>query len=370
MEEPVFVDTAPEAAQPVLREIITYLETDVTPNANRIDQQKSLLLEGLQTLAYLGLFRLAPPTTIGGLGCSAHTLWHLGLKLGETSGALAFLAQQHQTALGIILEHPESNVAQTYLHDLMAGKLLIGVGFSHLRHHDVDLKALPVADGYALTGTLPWLSGFQHMTMVVVAAELPDGQVLFALLPLINAQQASGGILHLTLPLPLAAVPSTQTVQAEVIDWLVPPEDVVGLTRADWIAQRDSQRVLWGSAAPLGCARASLQVLATVPQAAELTARFEDRWQRLYRTIVQELTQVKPSYHAQLRSEAVHLAVRAAQAAIITTGGSALLLNHTVQRLYREAMLYMVTGLNNNLRQALLADLLLEERSLADGDRP
>jgi alkylation response protein AidB-like acyl-CoA dehydrogenase len=49
---------------------------------------------------------------------------------------------------------------------------------------------------------------------------------------------------------------------------------------------------------------------------------------------------------------------------MITTGGSAVLLNHTVQRLYREAMLYMVTGLNNNLRDALLAELLVEERCL------
>ena len=361
MEDSVVVDTAPEAAQPILQEIFAYLETDVAANANRIDQQKSLLFESLQTLARLGLFRLAPPTAAGGLGCSCHTLWHLGLKLGEASGALAFLSQQHQTALSIILEHPDSPVAHTYLGDLMAGKLLIGVGFSHLRHHHEDLKALPTTEGYTLTGTIPWLSGFQHMTMVVVAAELPDGQVLFALLPLINAQQSSGGILHLTLPLPLAAVPSTQTVQAEVIDWLVPPEDVVGIAGADWIEQRDNRQILKGTAAPLGCARASLQVLGTVPEAAELLSGFQDQWQALYTTIQQELTQVNPTYHAQLRSAAVHLAVRAAQAAIITTGGSALLLNHTVQRLYREAMLYMVTGLNSHLRHALLATLLAEE---------
>jgi len=364
MDEPVFVDTAPEAAQPLLQEILTYLETEVAPNANRIDQQKSLLSSALQALAELGIFRLAPPEAVGGLGCPPSILWHLALKLGEASGALAFLVSQHQTALSIILEHPNSSVAQAYFSDLMLGKTLIGVGFSHLRYNHVDLKAHSLSQGYLLKGNIPWLSGFQHMTMVVVAAELPDEQTLFALLPLMNAQQSSGGILHLTLPLPLAAVPSTQTVQAEVIDWFVPPEDVVGIGDPNWIEQRDSQKLLRGSAAPLGCARASLQVLATFPQSAELYACLWDRWQFLYTTIQQELGQLNPPYHAKLRAKAVQLAVRAAQAAMITTGGSAVLLNHTVQRLYREAMLYMVTGLNNNLRDALLAELLVEERCL------
>lgn len=364
MEEQVFVNTAPKAAQPVLQEILTYLETEVAPAANRIDQHKSLLSRALAHLAQLGIFRLAPPEAVGGLGCPPQILWHLGLKLGQTSGALAFLVLQHQAALSIILEHPDSGVAQAYLRDLMLGKILIGVGFSHLRHHEVPLKALPTPAGYTLSGNIPWLSGFQHMTMVVVAAALPNAQTLFALLPLINAQQSSGGILHLSLPLSLVAVPSTQTVQAELINWLVPPEEVVGVAPANWIEQRDNHQILRASAAPLGCAWASLQMLAPVAEAAELWAHFNNRWQFLYTTIQQELGQLNPTYHAQLRAEAVHLAVRAAQAAIITTGGSALLLNHTVQRLYREAMLYMVTGLNHNLRHALLANLLKEERYL------
>ncbi|URR34586.1 acyl-CoA/acyl-ACP dehydrogenase [Thermosynechococcus sp. HN-54] len=348
---------ADPSAQSTLKDIQTYLKTVVATSANRIDQQKSLLSESLQALGNLGIFRLGVPKAMGGLGCDRRTLWHLNLQLAQTSGALAFLVAQHQSALGMILEHTEGNVAQAYLADLMQGQVLIGVSFSHLRHNPVDLQAQPTSGGYLLRGTLPWLSGFQHMTMFVAAAPLPDRRILFALMPFINAQQATGGILHLSLPLPLAAVPSTQTVQAEVVNWLVPPEDVVGVSEADWITARDRQQLLRGSAAPMGCAHASLQILAAIPEAKDLYHYFRDRWQQLYARIQGELDDVNPPYHAQLRAAAIHLAVQAAQAALITTGGSALVLNHTVQRLYREAMLYTVSGLNAPLRHALIEEL-------------
>ncbi|HIK34329.1 MULTISPECIES: acyl-CoA dehydrogenase family protein [unclassified Thermosynechococcus] len=360
MDALVFADPA---AQPLLKDIQTYLSTVVAPIANRIDQQKSPLSESLQALGNLDIFRLAVPKAMGGLGCDRRTLWHLSLQLAQTSGALAFLVAQHQSALGIILEHPEGNVGQTYLADLMKGQMLIGVSFSHLRHNPVDLQAQPTSGGYLLRGTLPWLSGFQHMTMFVAAAPLPNGRILFALMPFINAQQAGGGILHLSLPLPLAAVPSTQTVQAEVVNWLVPPEDVVGISEADWMVVRDRQQLLRGSAAPMGCARASLQILAESPDAKDLYHHLRDRWHRLYDHIQEELENLNPPYHAQLRAAAIHLAVQAAQAALMTTGGSALMLSHTVQRLYREAMLYTVSGLNAPVRHALMEDLLLEKGS-------
>ncbi|MDM7325663.1 MAG: acyl-CoA dehydrogenase family protein [Thermosynechococcus sp. Uc] len=354
------LDFADPEAQPILTEIQTYLNSFVSPIANRIDQQKTLLSESLQTLGNLGIFRLGVPKAQGGLGCDRRTLWHLSLQLAQTSGALAFLVAQHQSALGILLEHTEGNVAQTYLADLVKGQVLIGVSFSHLRHNPVDLQAQPTSKGYRLQGMLPWLSGFQHMTMFVAAAPLPDQRILFALMPFINAQQASGGILHLSLPLPLAAVPSTQTVQAEVVNWLVPPEDVVGISGADWIALRDRQQLLRSSAAPMGCARASLQILAERADAKNLYHHFRDRWHRLYDQIQGELENLNPPYHAQLRAAAIHLAIQTSQAALIASGGSALVLSHTVQRLYREAMLYTVSGLNAPLRHALMEGLLLE----------
>ncbi|BAY52849.1 acyl-CoA dehydrogenase family protein [Thermostichus vulcanus NIES-2134] len=349
------------AAQPLLKDIQTYLTGVVAPIANRIDQQSSLLSESLQTLGNLGIFRLGVPKAVGGLACDRRTLWHLSLQLAQTSGALAFLVAQHQSALGIILEHPEGSVAQAYLADLMKGQVLVGISFSHLRCNPVALQAQPTSGGYLLRGTLPWLSGFQHMRMFVAAAPLPDQRILFALMPFINAQQASGGILHLSLPLPLATVPSTQTVQAELVDWFVPPADVVGIAGADWLAVRDRQQLLRGSAAPMGCARASLQILAESVDAKDLYHPLSDRWHRLYDQIQRELEEVNPPYHAQLRAAAIHLAVQAAQAALITTGGSALMLSHTVQRLYREAMLYTVSGLNGPLRHALMEDLWFEQ---------
>ncbi|BCX11667.1 MAG: acyl-CoA dehydrogenase [Thermosynechococcus sp.] len=349
------------AAPPLLKDIQRYLTSVVAPMANRLDQQNSLLSESLQALGNLGIFRLGVPKAVGGWECDRRTLWHLSLQLAQTSGALAFLVAQHQSALGIILEHPEGRVAQAYLADLIKGQVLVGVSFSHLRHNLGELQAQPTSEGYLLRGTLPWLSGFQHMTMFIAAAPLPDQRILFALMPFINAQQAGGGILHLSLPLPLAAVPSTQTVQAELVDWLVPPAEVVGIAAADWLAVRDRQQLLRGSAAPMGCARASLQILAESVDAKDLYHHLRDRWHRLYDQIQRELEEVNPPYHAQLRAAAIHLAVQAAQAALITTGGSALMLSHTVQRLYREAMLYTVSGLNGPLRHALMEDLWLEQ---------
>jgi len=60
----------------------------------------------------------------------------------------------------------------------------------------------------------------------------------------------------------------------------------------------------------------------------------------------------------QARSWCVELGVRAAHAAVIASGGAANSLDHPAQRLFREAMLYTLTGLTGELQAAVLGRLV------------
>ncbi|MDG2992153.1 acyl-CoA/acyl-ACP dehydrogenase [Candidatus Synechococcus calcipolaris G9] len=335
----------------------TYLDQVVAPQANRLDYQAHLLNQGIQALGQQNLFRLRLPQEWGGYNCDLRHYWQIQERLAQYSGALSFVQLQHQAALGLILNSTNTLLRQTYLAAMAQGTTLMGVGFSHLRKEQPLLQATPVSGGYLISGEIHWITGFEHFQYMVVAARLPEADILFGLLPLLNAQQAGGGILHLSLPLSLGVVSSTQTVEAEIEAWFIPEEEVVCLLAPDWLEDKDQQQVLMGAAPALGCTRASLTLLDSSPFGGEIYRTLYPLWQDCRAAVITELGNINLDYHCQLRAQAISLAVRSAQAAIVVTGGSALNLNHTAQRLYREAMLYIVSGLTQDLRQAMLTEL-------------
>lgn len=243
---------------------------------------------------------------------------------------------------------------------------MLGIGFSHLRRPGEPLvQATPTEGGYCLDGRAPWVTGWASFDEFVMGATLPDGRALYGLVPLQDADCAGGGTVRCSEPMDLAAMGSTNTVSVELAGWLLPAERVLAVRPADRLQQRDRQTVLNHGFFALGCARAALDIVAAARERKPLAA-LQQAWQALDA----ELTGCREAMFAaleaeqsvfeqrlQLRSQAIELAGRCAQAAVVASGGAAAATSHPAQRVYCEALAFAVFGQTRAVMETSLARL-------------
>ncbi len=343
----------------------SYLQKSVAPLANEIDLNSDSLKSALEGLGKLGLLAVQIPEALGGLG--VNDPWQSFTELlAKYSGALAFLQIQHRSAANILLESTNSALQSEYLPRMNKGEILIAIGFSQLRHQGkVAVKAVPVDGGYYLDGIVPWLTGWGLFHKFIVGAYLPDGQAIFGLVPFTQTTQNSGGILNFSEPMLLAAMTSTNTVTATFNNWFLSQEEVVTIQPIGWIHQNDQRKVLQSTALTLGCILASINILEITATQKSLSfidgavQSFKDEYIRCKQAIrqAQKNTNMKLTDQLELRAWTIELAVRCAHAAVTVSSGAALSQSHAAQRIYREALVFTVTGQTKEVMSATLAKL-------------
>ncbi|NEP74564.1 MULTISPECIES: acyl-CoA dehydrogenase family protein [unclassified Okeania] len=335
-----------------------YLETDVYPRSNEIDFSPELLYQALDGLGKLGVLTLRVSQQWGGIGMTSETFVQFQELVARYSGALAFLQTQHQSASAMLMQSSNTQLQEVYLPKMSDGKIKIGVGFSQIRRTgNPTITAIPVEGGYHINGYVPWVSGWQIFDQFIVAATLADGQAVFGLVPFQNSEQIS-----FSQPMSLCAMTSTNTVTATLNHWFLPAEKVVSIQPIDWIHQRDQKNALPASFLALGCAKAGLDILETVFEQKKFIF-IQDATELLNqelnqcRAIIQKAQQnsnldIDQKY--QLRAWAIDLALRCAHAAVTSSSGGANLSHHHAQRVYREALVFTVSGQNQSLMAATL----------------
>jgi alkylation response protein AidB-like acyl-CoA dehydrogenase len=347
--------------QAVLERLEAWLKA-IAPQANTLDTDCHALAEAMSGLAELGILGLRIPTAWGALEASQTAFSLVQELIARYSGALAFLQVQAQSAIALLLKSENESLKQTYLPRLSRGEEYWGVGFSHLRRPGPALlQAAPVLGGYELTGQIPWVTGAGCFSSAIAAAVLPEGQSVFGRIPFVNCQQGSGGTIEISQPIDLATMTSTQTASAKLNRWLLTEADLVDLKPAGWIDQNDRQNLLGLTWLALGCARAGLDVahqqhkpldLIAKPLA-DLSQEVEDCRQQIWRSQQQTASDLFEQ-RLQLRAWSVDLAVRCAHAAIAVAGGAANDQHHPAQRIYREALLFTVSGQTPQIMAAVL----------------
>lgn len=336
----------------------SYLKSVVSPQSAALDRDSHALHNALNGLGELGLLALQVPTNWGGLAASAATYYNFQQLVARYSGALAFVQTQHQSAAGMLVQSQNQTLKQEYLPYLSNGKILLGVGFSHLRRQGEPIvKAHLVDGGYRLNGTVPWITGFGIFQEFIVAATLPDDRAVFGLVPFGNS-----GSITISDVLPLAAMSSTNTVTATLNNWLLKCDRIVSIKPPGWIQQNDKQNVLKATALALGCALASLDVIQATYSNKQLSF-IHLAWEKLHLEVSQCRTAVDKATHESFetklksRAWAIDLAVRCAQCAIAVSSGAANYNHHPAQRIYREALVYTVSGQSTDLMAATLERL-------------
>ncbi len=344
----------------------SHLLKEVVPLANEIDSNPDALLHALRGLGKLDALALRVPRRWGGKEVSEQTFNSFQELVARYSGALAFLQAQHQSAAGMLVASSNSSVQQEYLPHMGNGQVLVGVGFSQLRREGEPLTvAIPVTGGYQLDGVVPWVTGWGFFREFIVAAILPDGRAVFGIVPFSETHQESGGRITFTTPAQLAAMTSTNTVTAILTEWFLSAEHVVSIKPAGWIQENDKNNVLRPTFMTTGCALAGLDILESAAQTKLLpliTNAFESLQQELSncRTAIREAQQhsgMGMAERLQLRGWAIDLATRIAHAAVTVSSGAANYSHHPAQRVYREVLVFTVTGQTRTVMAATLERL-------------
>ncbi|MUL38431.1 cyclase family protein [Gloeocapsopsis dulcis] len=348
----------------------SYLLTEVAPLANEIDTNPNILLKALKGLGNLGLLALRVPQQWAGYGVSDVTFASFQELVARYSGALAFLQTQHQSAAGMLIQSRNFALQQAYLPRMSKGDVLLGVGFSHIRRlGDPTTVAIPVAGGYQIDGFVPWVTGWNLFAEFIVAATLPDGGAVFGIVPFVETQQATGGAIAFSTPMQLAAMRSTNTVSATLTRFFLSSDRVVFIKPAGWIHANDIKNVLRATPLAIGCAMAGLDIVQAAAQAKSL-AFIDEAFTALdseLRECRDAIAQVQHSntdfiQKVQLRAWAIDLAVRTAHAAVTVSSSSANYTDHPAQRVYREALVFTVSGQTPAIMEATLKQLTSPQR--------
>ncbi len=347
----------------ILKIAQTYCQEVVSPQAEIIDRQPERLKQILQEMGERSLLGLEIPKDFGGTELDALNYHQFQLTLAQHSGALAFLQTQHQSAAAMLASSDNLFLKRAYLPHMTNGEVMIGVGFSQLRRYPhVLVTASETRRGYLLEGEVPWITGFGFFKEFIIGAHLADGREIYGIVPLKSTTQKSGGSISLSEPMQLAAMAATNTVSAKLHRWLLEQDSVLSIQPVGAIHEKDRHNVLHHGFFALGCAQAGVNILENNYYKKKLSCL-----QEAFLVLNRELNQCRNAMFAgltasnhdyeqklKIRAWAIELAGRCSQAAVAASGGVANSQFHAAQRVYREALLFTVSGQTTDVMQETL----------------
>ncbi|NUO59688.1 MAG: acyl-CoA/acyl-ACP dehydrogenase [Hamadaea sp.] len=254
--------------------------------------------------------------------------------------ATAFVWLQHRGPLRAAASSPEPGVREKWRASLARGEVRGGIAHSGARPGAGGLTASESAGGWRLTGQAAWVTGWDLVDVLHVAAVGDDGWVRFFFVDAVE----SGTLRAQIVPLSAANAGRTATVSFD--GHLVSADRLVATEPyADWAAREAPGWALNGFLA-LGVAERCVRLLGDSPVVPELTADLADCRAAL-------LTADAGTTPAA-RATASELAMRCATALAVQTGSRSVLLDSAAGRLVREAAFLLVFGSRPVIRDELL----------------
>ena len=371
------------------------VEQQLWPRSAEVDRGTTLPIEHFEAISALGLYAMAVPQSAGGLGLAPSEIRHILRLLASGCGVTAFAFAQHHGTIGAVVNTKNEPLRSRWLPRLVDDHLA-GIAYAHVRRRGAPvLTAEPAGDGWLLNGSAPWVTSWGVAKVIGVAANTDDGRLLWALVPAAEAQGLS-----VAGNFDLMAYSATQTVALDFDRFEVGPEAVLSVgDMEDWSAR---DRLLAARPNPLCVgvgdrALAELQRIAPdvaaelAPWWAEVAAEAEAHSAAVDAAVAAiarggaiqgEATQSEAIQGEAIQSEAIQseetqggresvevaevAAARAdtvlatqklTTALLAATGGAAMEMGHSAQRLSREALFYVIQAQSGDGRAAMLSRL-------------
>jgi alkylation response protein AidB-like acyl-CoA dehydrogenase len=319
------------------------------PAAMTVDGADRVPPGHLDLLAREGLYGLAGPPEHGGLGASRSAAYSVIETLAGGCLATAFVWLQHQGAVRAVAASPAAELRAEWLRPLCRGARRAGNALGGTLP-GAPLSAAPVAGGYRLDGVSPWVTGWDMIDTLHIAARDPQQNIVTALI------DAEAGHTLAAEPLPMVAVNASRTVQLRCDGHFVPAGRVAGVIGyRDWQA-RDAMTLRGNGSLALGVAGRCCRLIGPGPLDELLAAR---------RAALDEPSASLPA----ARAAASEFAMRAAAALVVAAGSRAVLADQHPQRLAREALFLLVFGSRPAIKEQLTG-LLAAARTAPPPRRP
>jgi alkylation response protein AidB-like acyl-CoA dehydrogenase len=314
------------------------------PSAAQVDATGVVPRSQLDALAAAGLYGLTGPADTGGLAADPATVAAVIEELAAGDLATTFIWLQHLGVVGALVDGPPG-LRTAFLADLCAGRRRGGVALqAALRPGPAAVRVRADGAHLVLDGAVPWVTGWGHVDLVLVAARDAADDVAFVL---VDAEAAP----TLTaVPQRMVAVTASATVELRLTAHRVPAERLVRRVPLAEIRAGDAAGLRPNGSLALGLAARCARLLGPSPlgpspldgDLAQVRARLDG---------------AGPDDLPAARAAAAALAHRAAGVLVAVTGSSAVLAGAHAERLARAALFLLVFGSRPAIRTALVAEL-------------
>ena len=327
----------------------------LAPAAEAIDRAAVVPQSHLEALAGAGLMGLYRPPA-----APAAVVRDIYEVLAGACGVTFFVWVQHHAPVRMLAASANEGLRARHLDDLCAGRVLGGVAFAYLRRPGPPaVVATAVAGGYRIDGEAPWVTSWGLAGVYAVAARMGE-QVVFFLVEADTSPMPPGGCLHdrrpapalrASPPLPLAAMNASATVRLAFDGLFVPEDDILSVVPFEQWQADDRLATAKPNPAAFGIAATCVGMLGDT----RLEAELDECRRRSY--ALADAGEPDLDALVEARARSLELAVRAATALVVATGGRAMSADHPAQRLLREAAFFTIQAQTPALRRATLAQL-------------
>lgn len=246
--------------------------------------------------------------------------------------------------------------------DLVAGRVVAGVAFSHLRRREQrPVRATRVAGGWRFDGHVPWCTGWGRNDVLSLGGATDDDRVVFAV-----ADARPGPAVTASEPMRLAVLQAAQTVQLDLDGLVVPDGRALDPLPYDEWARADLRTTVSTNPAVLGIGQAAVDRLRglgdqrSLAEAVEVAQLLGDRLagvrDRAY--ALADDPSSDPQEALATRVEAQRLCLDATGALVAAGAGGSMRSCDPAQRWAREAAFLTVQGQTLPARRAMLASYL------------
>jgi alkylation response protein AidB-like acyl-CoA dehydrogenase len=310
------------------------------PAALEVDAADLIPSGHLDLLAAEELYGVAAPPEVGGLGEDAAAIADLVQTLASGCLTTAFVWIQHHGCVTAVAASQQPGVRELWLAPLTRGEVRAGIAYAGARGGPNGARVRRADGGFVLDGDVPWVSGWDMIDVMHVAAVDEQDIIHFLIVDAIATPSLA------VTPLALVAAQASHTVTVRLRNHVVPADR---LTETRPYAQ-------WAQGEAVGSARNGFLALGVVERCRRL--REVPGWLDAELAAVRaDLLSGDPARIVSGRAAASELALRATATLAVHTGSRSVLRSEHAQRLLREAAFLLVFGSRPAIREALLARL-------------
>jgi alkylation response protein AidB-like acyl-CoA dehydrogenase len=302
------------------------------PRSLEVDAADTVPESHLRALAEAGLYGIETADL------APTERWRIAEILVSGCLATAFVWIQHHGAVRGLLGSGNRSLRDRWVEPLTAGGSRAGIAIGGVRPPAPSLQASRTDGGWLFDGTVPWVTGWGLIDVMLTGAVVDGQEEVWALIPAEPGPGLEASRYR------LVAADASATVSLAFVRHFVPDELVVGIEPHAPSPGNDGGGRSNGSFA-LGVTRRACLLMGDSPIDAELD---------LARNRLDTATD---DTMATARAAACELAFRSTARLVVHTGSRAIGLDHRAQMLARQAQFTAVFGTRPAIRAALLEEL-------------